>query len=55
MTPATTGPELIPIRSSSPSGPTASSEPIASRMSRAMRAITRAWSARGVGTPAATM
>src|SRR3972149_5114066 len=49
ITPAMTGPELMPMRSSRPRWPTASSDRIASRISRAMSAMARGGAGGGAG------
>ena len=55
LTPATTGPELIPMRSSKPRPPIGPVDLTASSMSSAINARVRAWSSRGDGIPAAAM
>jgi hypothetical protein len=55
ITPATTGPELMPMLSSTPAWAASGEAATASRMSSARRAARRAWSELGSGTPAAAM
>ena len=55
ITPAVIGPELSPIRSSSPPCPPVYEAAIASRMSIASMAALVAWSSHGSGTTAAAM
>jgi hypothetical protein len=56
ITPATTGPVSIPIRTASQSRPVrAAIAAISSRIASAIRATASRWSGRGSGNPPATM
>jgi len=55
MTPAVTGPESIPIRTSSGSAVASAQRTAAGSIASARSAIASAWSGRGTGSPAAAM